>query len=75
VDVVRDQITGLLYEPGDGLALAACVERLHGDPCERRRMGRAARMSVADKSWDEVNEALVEHYREVIDERRLRLSA
>ena len=29
-------------------------------------MGRAARRSVEGRSWREVNEALVEHYRDVV---------
>jgi len=69
VDIVRDQVTGFLYTPGDAAELAAYVERLRDNACERRRMGRNGRMSVAHKSWRAVNDALVGHYREVIAER------
>ena len=46
--------------------LASHVALLHNDPQLRLRMGRAARKSVAHKSWGAVNAALVDHYRDVI---------
>ena len=69
VDVVDDRVTGLLYGPGDGEELAALVGRLHDDPRLRRRMGRAARTAVLGRSWQVVNERLVDHYRDVIEGR------
>ena len=66
IDVVDEQVTGFLYEPGDGVQLAAIVERLHDDPRLRRRMGRAARTAVAGRSWQAVNDRLIAHYRDVI---------
>ena len=65
IDVVHDGVAGFLYEPGDGDDLGGYVDRLARDPEFRRRMGRAARRSVEGRSWQAVNEALVEHYREV----------
>lgn len=70
VDLVDDGVSGFLYTPGDGAELAAYVARLAEHPDERRRMGRNARMSVAHRSWSAINDALVEHYRDVIAERR-----
>lgn len=66
VDVVADGATGLLFEPGDGRALAVAVDRLVGDPALRARMGAAARRSVQERSWGAVNEQLVQHYRAVL---------
>ncbi|GAA1962621.1 glycosyltransferase family 1 protein [Nocardioides panacihumi] len=66
IDVVDDQVTGFLYEPGAGGQLAAMVQRLHDDPRLRRRMGRAARTAVAGRSWQAVNDRLIAHYRDVI---------
>ena len=66
VDVVDDTVAGFLYEPGDGTAMASYVDRLAADRLLRRRMGLAARRSVGGRSWRSVNEALVEHYRDVI---------
>ena len=65
IDVVHDGVAGFLYEPGDGDDLGGYVDRLTRDPEFRRRMGIAARRSVEGRSWQAVNEALVEHYREV----------
>lgn len=69
LDVVADGVAGFLYEPGDGAELAAYVDRLLADRLLRRRMGLAARRSVCDRSWRAVNEALVDHYRDVAGQR------
>lgn len=65
VDVVTDEVAGFLYTPGDVTELRGFVGRLADDSLLRRRMSRAARLSVSDRSWRAVNEALVEHYRAV----------
>ena len=64
VDVVADEGAGFLYSPGDPRELSGFVGRLVDDALLRRRMSRSARLSVADRSWRAVNDALVEHYRE-----------
>lgn len=66
VDVVDDKVAGFLYEPGDAADLASYVDRLAQDPAARRRMGRAARISVEGRSWASVNAALLDHYRQVV---------
>ncbi len=66
VDIVRDQVTGFLYEPGDGADLARYVERLSEDVALRRKMGRDGRVSVAGKSWQAINDRLIDHYLDVI---------
>ncbi|MDH2416862.1 glycosyltransferase family 1 protein [Nocardioides sp. CER19] len=75
IDVVDDGVTGFLYEPGSGTDLAAFVGRLREDPRLRRRMGRDARAAVAGRSWQAVNDTLVEHYRDVIGARIVRTRA
>ena len=45
--------------------LVAHVERLAAQPVLRRRMALAARHSVRGRTWEAVNELLVDHYREV----------
>lgn len=65
IDVVDDTVAGHLYEAGDADELAAHVERLVTRPVLRRRMGLAARQSVQGRTWQAVNELLVDHYREV----------
>ena len=57
---------GFLYEPGDGHDLGGYVDRLARDPEYRTRMGCAARRSVEGRSWQAVNDALVDHYRDVV---------
>lgn len=42
-EVVEDGVTGRLFPRDDGAALQAAMERLHGDPAERTRLGAAAR--------------------------------
>jgi phosphatidylinositol alpha 1,6-mannosyltransferase len=69
VDVVDDGVAGHLYRPGDRDDLRSHVDQLVGDDLGRRRMGMAARRSVRGRSWRTVNDALVEHYREVVEER------
>lgn len=66
IDVVDDGVAGFLYQPGDGAGLAGHVEALVTDPVLRRRVAGAARRSVQGRSWQAVNDRLVEHYREVI---------
>ena len=46
VDVVEHGRTGLLVPANDGHALRAALERLLGDPAQRRRLGAAARARV-----------------------------
>ncbi len=69
LDVVADGVAGFLYEPGNRAELMAYVDALASDRLFRRRTGLAARRSVATRSWQGVNEALVAHYRDVIGSR------
>lgn len=66
IDVVADGVAGFLFRPGDADELAAHVDALASDGLLRGRMGLAARGSIGDRSWVAVNDALVEHYRDVI---------
>ena len=42
-ELVEDGVNGLLFEPGDAQALAACMKRLHEDAGLAMRLGRAGR--------------------------------
>lgn len=66
VDVVAHGATGLLYEPGNGDDLAACVDRLVTDAALRDTMGGAALRAVQQRSWFAINEQLLAHYRTAI---------
>lgn len=69
IDVVPPE-AGVLYRPGDGLALADVVRELTADRELLGGFAAAARTSVLERSWPSVNRRLVAHYREVIAERR-----
>lgn len=67
IDVVRDGIDGLLYDPGDGPALRAATAALVGNDPRRRRMAASARRGVSGRSWLAVNDLLVRHYRSAVE--------
>jgi glycosyltransferase involved in cell wall biosynthesis len=53
--LLKDGVNGLLYSPGDPLALAAKLERLRRAPGLRTRLGKAARATVLrDHTWESV---------------------
>jgi len=49
VEVVEDGVDGLLVAPGDPVPLAEALGRLAGDPALRRRLGEAARGTIASR--------------------------
>lgn len=59
-EVVLDDETGLLIEPGDPVDLASKLRLLLGDPSRRRRLGRAGAKHVRQYRWDRLAEELVE---------------
>lgn len=48
-ELVKDGVTGLLFDSGDVDALAQALRRLAADPGLRARMGEAARARIADR--------------------------
>jgi len=53
--IIRHDVNGILVPPGDAGALAATLERLHGDPGLGQRLGREARASARRRhTWDRV---------------------
>lgn len=61
-DLVHHGRTGLLYPPGDHIAMAASVRQLTSDPTLRRQMGTTARAIVSDRSWARIGDELLAHY-------------
>ena len=60
-ELVRDGVTGFVYEPGDVAGLADRIEQLLSDPQKARAMGRAARSeAIALHGWDRVVERALE---------------
>ena len=59
-EVVLDEKTGLLVEPGDPVDLASKLRLLLGDPSRRRCLGRAGTKHVQQYRWDRLADELVE---------------
>lgn len=54
-DVIRDEVNGLLVEPGDASAIASALDELLQSPKERRELGSAARRDAeAELNWQAV---------------------
>jgi phosphatidylinositol alpha 1,6-mannosyltransferase len=66
IDLVRHGENGFLYEPGSGAELFGFVDLLVEQPGLRTRMGSAALAGVRGRSWEAVNDALIDHYRDVL---------
>ena len=65
VDLVQNSRTGWLYRPGDLDDLRLRVIDLVGDKVKRRAFGRAARASVAHRTWSGLGDELLAHFREL----------
>jgi phosphatidylinositol alpha 1,6-mannosyltransferase len=61
-DLIRQGENGLLFTPGDGADLYACLDALVGDARLRALMGENAYAGVRNRTWASVNDALVQHY-------------
>jgi glycosyltransferase involved in cell wall biosynthesis len=59
-EVVLDEETGLLVEPGDPVDLASKLRLLLGDPARRRCLGRAGAKHVQQYRWDRLADGLIE---------------
>lgn len=54
-ELIQDGTNGLLYQPGDAVALSAALNRLRCEPMLRSSLGRAARETVLhDHTWEAV---------------------
>jgi glycosyltransferase involved in cell wall biosynthesis len=52
-EIIKDEVTGMQFPPGDAAALAERLRRLHADPDLRRSLGENARAWVAhDRTWE-----------------------
>jgi len=69
VDVVKDDVNGLVFPVGDPSALADCLERLVDDEGARGRLGAAARATVeTNYDLDLVVDSYVHLYEELVAE-------
>lgn len=70
VDVIQDEVNGLLVEPEDPQAIAQAVQRLLNDAGLAGRLGREARRTVEEKySLQSVAERYIDLYRELLARR------
>lgn len=69
--VVSDQVTGLLFEPGDSSELCECLHRLADNPAWSQALGLAGRQQFEARfTWEQI---LTRHYRPLLA--RLRTNA
>ncbi len=66
-DVVAHGRTGLLCNPADHDGLHRNVKRLVVDIPLRRELARAARRSVAHRTWASLGDELLSHYATAIE--------
>lgn len=66
LDIVQQEVTGLLYSPYDNQALRSAAERLIENPQERQSMGRLGRLAVESRTWDVLGKELVDYYKSAI---------
>ena len=75
-EAIVDEMTGLLVEPGDSLALADAIARLLGDPALARRLGDTARKAIEDRySVDKMVRATEALYLDLLARRHRKTSA
>jgi glycosyltransferase involved in cell wall biosynthesis len=68
-DVLKDEETALLVEPGDARALSEAILRLVNSPQLRERLGAAARLeAVARHTWTHNARRVLDAYRAWIEE-------
>jgi glycosyltransferase involved in cell wall biosynthesis len=62
IDLVRDGMTGALFQPGNATELRAQIFRLVNAPAQRATMGSAGRAAAEQRSWGRVMDELLGHY-------------
>ncbi|MEU8591374.1 glycosyltransferase family 1 protein [Streptomyces sp. NPDC048664] len=75
LDLVDHGRTGLLVPPGDADAVRDAVASLAADPDRRIMYGITARTTVEGRTWSAVGDQLIDHYTDVLAERRTAVAA
>lgn len=72
LDLIKQGTTGLLFDPNTTGALKRSVEQLVGPEHQelRSRMGLEGRVAVSERSWTNLVDQLVGHYRSTVTARR-----
>jgi glycosyltransferase involved in cell wall biosynthesis len=68
-EVIENDVTGVLYEPGNSHELAACLRRLADDPSMRRRLGKAAAVRAGDFAPEVIAKQVFGVYRSILESR------
>lgn len=74
IDLVDPSRTGWLYEPKDLASMRAHVADLLGDEAKRQAFSRAARATVANRTWSAICDQLLGYYRHAIHQARSRIA-
>jgi glycosyltransferase involved in cell wall biosynthesis len=80
-DAVTDDVTGLLVEPRDPVALGRAIDRILADTALAQRLARAGTRHAADYDWNILAGKVLDVYRDVLaratptETRRQRVSA
>lgn len=74
-DLVIHGEVGLRYRPGDDEHLRSCVDALVESPAARAVMGSTARSMIRDRTWTQIGDELVRHYRSVVGRETSRVAA
>ena len=69
MDLVDEGVTGFLVPPRDVPALADAIERLARDATMRRGFGEAGHAKMQPYVWDRINQAVLDAYLEVMENR------
>lgn len=65
-DLVIHGEVGLRYRPGDDDHLGSCITALAESPAARAVMGSAGRAMIRDRTWTQIGDDLLHHYRSVL---------
>lgn len=75
IDLIEPGVHGFLYEPGDLASLRRAVITTVANPELAREMGRNGLNAVAERSWSQICDQLLAHYKKAIGIHRLRKAA
>ncbi len=62
LDLVQQDVNGMLYPPGDLVTMRRQVADLVADPVRRDRLAAGARAAVAHRTWSYICDQLLVHY-------------
>ncbi|WP_174286508.1 glycosyltransferase family 1 protein [Sphingomonas bacterium] len=71
VDLIEEGRTGFLVPPRDIGAYADAIERIVTEPAFREAMGRAGHAEAARYRWDRANQAVLDQYLALIDQKKV----